>query len=93
MQAEASTSRLGAREEQVMQLGEQVQRADQQVASLQQAQASMAADAAAKAARLAHLEGNPAVLCQIRSEHRFVALHAFFIDLGCAFPKQHVQCM
>lgn len=39
------------------QLQEQVQQADCQVANLQQAQASIAADAAAKASKLAHLEG------------------------------------
>ena len=57
MQAEASTRALASREEQVGQLQEQVQQADCQVANLQQAQASIAADAAAKASKLAHLEG------------------------------------
>lgn len=61
MQAEASTSALAFREEQVGQLQEQVQQADCQVAHLQQAQSSIAADAAAKASKLAHLEG--AAIC------------------------------
>ena len=43
------------------QLQGQLQQADAQVASLQEAQASMAADAAAKAGKLAHLEGTSAV--------------------------------
>lgn len=63
MQAEASTSALASREEQVGQLQEQVQQADCQVADLQQAQASIAADAAAKASKLAHLEGAATCTC------------------------------
>ena len=60
MQAEASTSALASRQEHVVQLQEQLQQADSQVAALQQSQASMAADAAAKASKLAHLEGTAA---------------------------------
>ncbi|KAL3132444.1 Nucleolar protein 58 [Trebouxia sp. C0010 RCD-2024] len=56
-EAEASTSMLASREEQVGQLQEQLQQADCQVETLQQAQAGLAADTAAKAAKLAHLEG------------------------------------
>lgn len=63
MQAEASTSALASREEQVGQLQEQVQQADCQVADLQQAQARTAADAAAKASKLAHLEGAATCTC------------------------------
>lgn len=58
VQAEASTSMLASREEQVGQLQEQLQQADCQVETLQQAQAGLAADTAAKAAKLAHLEGD-----------------------------------
>lgn len=63
VQAEASTSALASREEQVGQLQEQLQQADCQVENLQQAQASLAADAAAKASKLAHLEGAVSCIC------------------------------
>lgn len=69
VQAEASTSALASREEQVGQLQEQVQQADCQVAHLQQAQASIAADAAAKASKLAHLEGAATCTCRLLYIH------------------------
>ena len=61
LQTQAGSSALTAREEEAAQLQEQLQQAEGQVFSLQEAQATMTADAAAKAAKLAHLEGTTVV--------------------------------
>jgi len=57
LQAEVCSSALASREEEAAQLRQQLQQAESQVVTLQEAQAAMAADAAAKAGKLAHLEG------------------------------------
>ena len=61
LQAEAGSSALATREEEAAQLQQQLQQAEGHVVALQEAQATMAAEAAAKAAKLAHLEGASAL--------------------------------
>ncbi|DBA96427.1 TPA: Nucleolar protein 58, variant 2 [Trebouxia sp. C0004] len=56
-EAEAGSSALATKEEEAAQLQQQLQQAESQEVTLQEAQAAMAADAAAKAGKLAHLEG------------------------------------
>ena len=57
VQAEASSTALAASEQQATGLQTQLEACQQRVEGLQEAQQSMAAEAAVKAARLAHLEG------------------------------------
>lgn len=61
LQAEAGSSALAMREEEAAQHQQQLQQAEGHVVALQEAQATMAAEAAAKAAKLAHLEGASAL--------------------------------
>lgn len=57
LQAEAGSSALASKDKEAAHLQQQLQQAESQVVTLQEAQAAMAADAAAKAGKLAHLEG------------------------------------
>lgn len=57
LQAEVSSTALAASEQQATEVQSQLEACQQRVRALQEAQHSMAAQAAVKAARLAHLEG------------------------------------
>ncbi len=100
LQAEAGSSALATKEEEAAQLQQQLQQAESQVVTLQEAQAAMAADAAAKAGKLAHLEGALALcpsltvltvfLCMMTTQlHHISTVQSSFHVLSGAFSGYH----